>query len=179
MLESIWTTFCKSFGSQAFWRQVAVGRCGCYNFEKSPGSACFLFSRLINLQVKYMADLGDCHSTLWRVCDMRFCGWLTISLLLRSKSEHLPGCPCLPIVVLVLLQLWPLVPAAFATLISPTHHVFLPAIFYYSVPEDSPAPLLQPCKEWSFFIVLLSCSSKTSSALPYSYVSHHIHSFFE
>lgn len=179
MLESIWTTFCKSFGSQAFWKQAAVGRCVCYFFEKLSGSACFPMSRLINLQVKYTAELGDCDGTVWRACDMQFCGSLTIGLLLRSKSEHLPGCLWLPIVVLVILQLWPLVPAAFATLISLTPHGFFASHFLLQFPRRPPASFLRPGKERSFFIVLLSCFSKTSSALPYSYISHHIHSFPE
>lgn len=169
MLESIWITFCKGFGSQALWRQAAVGRCGCSFFEASSWSTCFSLSRLISLQVKYKADLEDCHSAVHRVCDMQFYGSLTTGLCLRSKSEHLPGCPPLHIAVLVLLQPWFLVPAAFATLICPTPHVF-PQPFSVTVSQKT-ACSSPPAWESKgiLYSMLLSCFSKTSSALPYSY----------
>lgn len=119
-LEGIQITFCEICDAQVFWRQAAVGRCGCYFFEISSGSTCFSLSRSVSLQVKHITDFRDCHSADQRVYDGIL--WL-IGLAPRSKSEHLPRCPPLYIEVLVLLQPWlpwfPF-PAAFATPVSLT-----------------------------------------------------------
>lgn len=175
MLESICITFCESFGSQPFWRQAAVGRCGCYYFEASSRSTCFSLSRLISLQVKYMADLADCHNTVKRVCDVilwHIDHWSVTEKQTRassrvSSSAYSGTSPTAT-----------MIPCSCCFCYTDLPHTpwFFPSHSLLQCPKRCPAPLLQPGKERSFFILCCFLVSLKPALCYLIHKSNHIHS---
>ena len=173
MLESIHVTFCKSFVSQAFWRQAAVGWCGCYFFEPSSGSTCFSLSWFLRmadrgLQQYSLENVWQVISWLidhWSIAEKQIWASLRVSSSAYSATgptaTMIPGSSC------------------FCYTDLPHTSCFFTCHSLLQCLKRPPAPLLQPGKARSFFV--LCCFLVTLNPALYYFirVSHHIHSFFE